>query len=116
MCYKNAPVQSFAWLTVLLHRLPEALWLNGVELWLQMIQLTPVPWDLQTSEELQSLMGTSWEVDGQQDAIEFTHNLLTAVAPRILCQTWETLPCHRGFALDSHLQDEKGTSFEPIQL
>lgn len=109
-------MQSFAWLTVLLHRLPEAMWPNGVSLWLQMIQLTPVPLDFSSSEELQSLLGPLWDVAGQQDAIEFTHSLLTAIAPPILHQTWETLPIRRGVALDTHLQDEKGPPFDPIQL
>lgn len=94
-----------------------AQWTVGHELYQDLTKHTPQPVNLRQHSLFQAILTGVWDdLDTQQDANDFVCAILPVLKPSFLQGCWITKPALEGHAWGTHLQNEKGERFSPLNL
>lgn len=117
-CYANAVIQALAWVTLCSDSFNREDWHKGLELMIQMTELSPMPLNLRHLDSFTELLTRDWTVNDllqQQDSNEFCQFVLERTRPRFIHCDWAPLLAHRGVVLDER-DGENGSPYFPIGL
>eukprot|EP00438_Fugacium_kawagutii_P032688 Skav221349 [mRNA] locus=scaffold1845:160888:167139:- [translate_table: standard] len=118
-CYLHSPLMAASWLGVILGKIDGAFWGRGFPVIWELVRASMAPFDLCRDRNFLGLIADFWPRRAlmmQHDSNEFIMLLLQRLKPDFLNLTWVPSLVRRGECTDTHLSEECGGKFSPLEV